>query len=71
MKKYLVLLFALMFSVGLMAQQPEFDEVDTNNDGFIDREEAAAVEGLDFDAADTNQDGVIDRQEYEEWLEQQ
>lgn len=71
MKKYLVLLFALMFSAGLMAQHPPFDDVDANNDGVIDREEAAAVEGLDFDEVDANEDGVIDRAEYEAWLEEQ
>lgn len=65
MKRYLVLLFALLFAIGALAQMPSFEEVDTNADGVIDREEAAAVEGLDFDAADTNMDGVIDRQEYE------
>ena len=71
MKKYLVLLFALLFAVGALAQLPSFEEVDTNADGVIDRDEAAAVEGLDFDAADTNMDGVIDRQEYEAWQEQE
>ncbi len=43
---------------------PPFDQVDTNSDGRIDREEAAAIEGLDFDAADLNHDGSIDRSEY-------
>ena len=46
------------------AALPPFEEVDTNADGQISMEEAAAIEGLDFAAADTNQDGSLDQAEY-------
>lgn len=56
---------AFGFSTAAFAQDlPSFEEVDTNRDGMISAEEAAAVEALDFATADTNQDGVIDRAEY-------
>jgi hypothetical protein len=65
-KKISVALLALGFAGSSMAQDaPSFEEVDTNGDGMISQEEAAAVEGLDFATADTNQDGSLDRQEYE------
>lgn len=43
---------------------PPFDQVDTNQDDRIDRNEAATIEGLDFELADANDDGHIDRSEY-------
>jgi hypothetical protein len=64
MNKY-VAITALVFSAAALAQElPAFEEVDKNADGAIDRNEAAAVEGLDFATADANQDGRIDRAEY-------
>jgi len=56
---------------------PKFEDVDTNGDGVIDREEARAVFGYDdqgnpdpefdtgFDDVDQNGDGVVDPAEYE------
>ncbi len=68
MKKSIpISLLILGFATGAMAQElPAFEEVDTNGDGQISQQEAAAVEGLDFATADTNQDGVISREEYQE-----
>lgn len=67
MKKSLVSLMIVGFSAAAVAQGlPAFEEVDTNGDGMISQEEAAAVEGLDFASADTNQDGSLDRAEYAE-----
>ena len=41
-----------------------FEEVDTNSDGQISQEEAAAIEGLDFATADTDQNGSLSMEEY-------
>lgn len=66
MKKLLTLL-AIGFSGVALAQQgemPSFEEIDTNADGSISRDEARVVEGLDFAEADANQDGSLSREEY-------
>jgi hypothetical protein len=56
---------------------PKFEDVDTNGDGVIDREEARAMFGYDdqgnpdpefdtaYDDVDQNGDGVVDPAEYE------
>ncbi len=66
MKKFLLVLSALAFSGATFAQStlPAFEDVDTNADGSISMEEAAAIEGLDFATADVNQDGSLDQEEY-------
>jgi hypothetical protein len=51
--------------IALAQEKPAFEDVDTNADGQISREEAAAIEGLDFVAADTDQNGSLSREEYE------
>lgn len=43
---------------------PSFEEIDTNSDGMIGRQELASIEGLDFDSLDTNQDGSLSQEEY-------
>jgi len=65
MKKFATL-FALGFSTVALAQSsaPSFEEVDTNADGAISREEASVIEGLGFDRMDANQDGSLSREEY-------
>lgn len=64
--RLLVTAFALGFSGFALAQDaPSFEDVDTNGDGSIDRQEASVVEGIDFATADANQDGALDREEYE------
>jgi len=61
---------ALLGASGIaLAQAPSFVEADTNGDGVISREEAAAVPGLDFDSADTDGDGVLSRDEYKAAVE--
>jgi hypothetical protein len=40
-----------------------FDEIDTNHDGFISRDEFLAAEKKRFDEFDTNHDGKIDTKE--------
>ena len=52
-------------SVALAQEAPAFEDVDSNSDGRISQEEAAAIEGLDFAAADTDQSGSLSREEYE------
>jgi EF hand len=66
MTKYLLkLLVVVGFAGAAMAQGlPAFEEVDTNSDGQISQEEAAAIEGLDFATADTDQDGALSMEEY-------
>jgi len=66
MKRYLPLaLLAIGVSgVALAANMPTFDQIDTNHDGKISKEEASKVEGLDFATWDANQDGYISRDEY-------
>lgn len=66
MTKYLLQLFVLLgFSAAALAQElPAFEDVDTNSDGQISQEEAAAIEGLDFATADTDQDGALSMEEY-------
>lgn len=66
MKKICLVLSALGFSAAALAQAelPAFEDVDTNADGQISMEEAAAIEGLDFATADANQDGALDQEEY-------
>lgn len=65
MKYSLQTLLILGFAASAMAQGlPSFEEVDTNSDGQISQEEAAAIEGLDFATADTDQDGSLSMEEY-------
>jgi len=63
--KTLTFLALGLFGVAALAQDlPSFEDVDSNGDGQITRQEAAAIEGLDFTAADTNQDGTLSMEEY-------
>lgn len=45
-----------------------FDQVDTDQDGAISRQEASAFAALElvFERADRNGDGMLDSKEYEE-----
>jgi Ca2+-binding EF-hand superfamily protein len=46
------------------AQRPSrFDEIDTNHDGFVSRDEFIAAEKKRFDEFDTNHDGKVDAKE--------
>ena len=48
----------------------KFQQLDTNGDGYISREEAVQMKGLPeaFDKADLNKDGRLDRAEFAETL---
>ena len=48
---------------GADAKPTRFDELDTNHDGFISRDEFLAGEKKRFDEFDTNNDGKIDAKE--------
>lgn len=50
------------------ADRASFDQVDTDQDGAISRQEASAFAALElvFESADRNGDGQIDTQEYAE-----
>lgn len=45
------------------AKPTRFDEIDTNHDGFISRDEFLASEKKRFDELDTNHDGKVDAKE--------
>jgi hypothetical protein len=45
------------------AKPSAFDEIDTNHDGFISREEFLAAQKKRFDEFDTNHDGKVDAKE--------
>lgn len=65
MKYSLPALLIFGFAGTALAQGlPSFEEVDTNNDGQISQEEAAAIEGLDFATADADQNGSLSIEEY-------
>lgn len=65
MKYSLPALLVCGFAGTALAQGlPSFEEVDTNNDGQISQEEAAAIEGLDFATADADQNGSLSIEEY-------
>jgi hypothetical protein len=50
--------------------RPDFDRVDRNKDGFIDKSEAGMVQGLsaNFEKVDRNRDGKLDREEFNRGL---
>lgn len=61
----MVVSILMAFAASAATTKPTFDELDTNKDGKLSKDEAAKVESLDFAKADVNKDGVIDRAEYE------
>lgn len=61
---------ALIFSASVaFAGVHMFEELDTDQDGSLSQEEAAAAEGLDFDAADTDMDGSVSQEEFKTAME--
>lgn len=46
--------------------EPTFEQLDFNHDGYLDRDEAARLPGLEavFDKADRRADGRLDKVEY-------
>jgi hypothetical protein len=55
---------------GLDTQVDEiFEKLDTNRDGFIDRQEFGEKHAERFDKIDANGDGKIDRAEMKSWLQ--
>lgn len=51
-----------------MMEQPEFDHLDRDGNGFIGRDEAERVPALaeSFEDADANDDGKLSHEEYDE-----
>ena len=62
-KKTLAALALITFSGAALAGAPAFGDVDTDQDGKISAEEAAAA-GMDLTKVDANQDGSVDEAEY-------
>ena len=52
--------------VAPVAQQPTFEQLDRNRDGYVDRAEALALPALDivFNEADHRSDGRLDKVEF-------
>lgn len=63
LKQYPLLFGALLIGASATAQLP-FEELDTDADGALSKEETAVIEDFDFDAADENGDGVLTVDEY-------
>jgi hypothetical protein len=72
-EKRISLLFVLFSGAALaQASLPEFDEVDTNDDGTATQEEVdAALQGFDFSSADIDSNGTLSRDEYDMGIQQQ
>lgn len=51
---------------GTSGETLTFDQVDTNRDGVISRQEASSFSALEtmFETTDLNKDGMLDSQEY-------
>ncbi len=61
-----ILPILLLAALPVFAAAPlAFEEVDTDGDGLISADEAAAVEGLDFETADSDKDGTLSVDEYD------
>jgi hypothetical protein len=45
----------------------KYHRLDTNHDGYVSREEAAAASGMDFDKLDKNHDGRLSSSEMRAW----
>ena len=64
-----ILSLACSFTLAGQEEMPSFEAIDSNGDGVISVEEAAAVKGFDFSEADADGDGVVSREEYEAYAE--
>jgi hypothetical protein len=66
----LSLAFALMLSgialASSVSQLPSFETLDTNENGYVTKEEAQEVKKLmdEFELADLNNDNMLDKTEY-------
>ena len=68
MKKLLMILVTLFLATTASAKtMPEFEQVDTNNDGILDKNEVAdIISDHEFNKADQNNDGLLSKNEYTE-----
>ncbi len=63
--KMALLPLALLFGASVAVANPAtFADLDTDGDGALSTEEAAAVEGLDFETADADGDGALNEEEF-------
>jgi Ca2+-binding EF-hand superfamily protein len=53
-------------STATESAQPDFNQIDSNQDGAISRQEAGSFAALEvkFDEADANKDGALDADEF-------
>lgn len=58
-------------AAGGTAEQPGFEQVDRNKDGYVDKSEAGVVPGLsaNFERADRSRDGKLDPDEFARGLQ--
>jgi hyperosmotically inducible protein len=66
LRKIAVFTYGIALALGAQAQSDKFRSLDKDGDGFISREEAAAVRGFDaaMSEADDNKDGRLDADEF-------
>jgi hypothetical protein len=65
MRRSLVgLLCGLLLAGVTLGENLRFEDLDSNQDGVLSVEEAAAVEGLDVPAAELDGDGVLNPEEF-------
>jgi Ca2+-binding EF-hand superfamily protein len=68
MKKFLMFVASLLFASNAIAKaMPEFDHIDSNRDGILDKNEVAGIiSDHEFNKADQNNDGLLSKNEYTE-----
>ncbi len=68
MKKLLLFLASLFLATTAIAKtMPEFEQVDTNRNGILDKNEVAGIiSDHEFNKADQNNDGLLSKNEYTE-----
>lgn len=67
MMKKIVFACIAVFFTGLANANPQFQESDSNNDGYINAEEAAAASGVlssQMEVLDIDKDGKLDPAEF-------
>lgn len=66
MNKYLIPIAMLLIAAATLAEtKPQFDKIDRNHDGILNKEEVAGIiSDHEFNKADQNHDGNLSKAEY-------